>query len=163
MRSALTTLLSLALATLLPASNAIAQFPQSSPRFMLLPTTRLQLHTQDGQTVNAHVELATTPESQALGLMHRQHLPPNQGMLFVFDRAAGCFWMRNTLVPLSIAFIDAQGIIRQINHMQPLSEALHCPRSGLTAPYALEMNAGWFGRNGLKTGDRITGLPGLPQ
>jgi len=165
MRPALSTLLSLALATLLPAPVAIAQSPQSSPRFMLLPTTSLQLHAQNGQTVSAHVELATTPDSQALGLMYRQHLPANQGMLFVYDNnnAAGCFWMRNTLVPLSIAFIDAQGIIQQVNHMQPLSDALHCPKAGLAARYALEMNAGWFSRNGLKIGDRISGLPNLPQ
>jgi len=158
------TLLTLAWATLLLTAPAtLAQSSSPNARFMLLPTTSLHLHTQDGHTVNAHVELATTPESQALGLMYRQHLPANQGMLFVFDRAAGCFYMRNTLIPLSIAFIDARGIIQQINHMEPLSEALHCPVPGLAAPYALEMNAGWFERNNLRTGDRASGLPGLSQ
>jgi len=157
-RTALLWLLGLSALSILPTH---AQQPGAHAPVLLLPTTELTLHTASGQAVTAHVELATTPQSQAQGLMYRRQLPANQGMLFVHDSAVGCFWMRNTLIPLSIAFIDAQGIIGQINHMQPLSEAPHCPQ--LVAPYALEMNSGWFGRNGLKTGDRVSGLPPLPQ
>lgn len=131
---------------------------------MLLPTTTLQIHNQAGRVIPALAELAATPQSRAQGLMYRQQLPADQGMLFVFETAASCFWMRNTLVPLSIAFIDAQGLITRIAHMQPLSEAEHCPDQVL--PYALEMNQGWFRRHGIQVGDRISNLPArtpLPQ
>jgi len=154
-RSALPLLLTL------PILFGSALYRADAQPILLLPTTDLTLHTQNGQGVFAHVELATTPQSQAQGLMYRQRLPANQGMLFVFEQAAGCFWMRNTLIPLSIAFIDAAGVIGQINHMQPLSEAPHCPE--LVAPYALEMNVGWFERNGIKVGSRVSGLPALPD
>ncbi|MCB5362885.1 DUF192 domain-containing protein [Pusillimonas sp. CC-YST705] len=128
--------------------------------FMLLPTTTLTLVGQAGVNVKAEVELATTPQSRAQGLMYRERMPPDHGMLFVFESDAGCFWMRNTLLPLSIAFIDAQGVITRIAHMQPLSDAEHCPTQ--PSPYALEMHQGWFERQGISPGDRVTGLPERP-
>ncbi|WP_226953134.1 DUF192 domain-containing protein [Mesopusillimonas faecipullorum] len=127
---------------------------------MLLPTTTLTLVGQAGVNVKAEVELATTPQSRAQGLMYRERMPPDHGMLFVFESDAGCFWMRNTLLPLSIAFIDAQGVITRIAHMQPLSDAEHCPTQ--PSPYALEMHQGWFERQGISPGDRVTGLPERP-
>lgn len=134
-------------------------------RFMLLPTTTLSFQTQSGQSANAEAELATTPQSRAQGLMYRERMPVNHGMLFVFETYASCFWMRNTPLPLSIAFIDAQGIVTRIADMQPLSDAEHCPAQ--PSPYALEMHQGWFERNGIAPGDRVSGLPAqqaaLPQ
>ncbi len=129
-------------------------------RILLLPTTTLSIHTQSGRAVDADAELATTPESRAQGLMYRERMPANHGMLFVFETYASCFWMRNTPLPLSIAFIDAQGIITRIAHMQPLSDTEHCPTR--PSPYALEMHQGWFERNGIAPGDRVTGLPERP-
>lgn len=97
-------------------------------------------------------ELAESVNARASGLMGRQTLDPNAGMLFVFDRKdRHCFWMRNTLLPLSIAFIDDDGRIVDIDDMQPETDDSHCP--GQAVRYALEMEQGWFARHGLKVGD----------
>lgn len=104
------------------------------------------------------VELADTPETLGQGLMHRQHLPADQGMLFVFDQTEiRCFWMKNTLIPLSIAFIDPQGRIISIQDMQPQSLATHCSPSAVIA--ALEMNQEWFQHSAIHVGDLIDGIP----
>ena len=103
-------------------------------------------------------EVASTPASRQLGLMHRVYLPINDGMLFVFEnKATHCFWMRNTKIPLAIAFISDDGKIINIEEMKPMSDDNHCP----TAPirYALEMNQGWFSQKGLGTGNVILGIP----
>jgi uncharacterized membrane protein (UPF0127 family) len=102
-------------------------------------------------------ELASTPETRSVGLMHRRWLGPNQGMLFAFpERGMHCFWMRNTLVPLTIAFIADDGRIVNTADMAPLTEDGHCP--GEPVRLALEMEQGWFARKGLRNGDRI-GIP----
>jgi len=107
-------------------------------------------------------EVAATPQTRAQGLMHRTELPEHRGMLFVFPHdAAHCFWMKNTLIPLSIAFIDAEGRISNIAEMQPRSEANHCARQPVR--YALEMNRGWFSQRGLKAGDVIGGIARAPR
>ncbi|WP_322994748.1 DUF192 domain-containing protein [Castellaniella sp.] len=104
------------------------------------------------------VELADTPETLSQGLMHRTHLPDDHGMLFVFEQAEiRCFWMKNTLIPLSIAFINDQGRIISIQDMQPKNLATHCSPSAVSA--ALEMNQGWFQRSGIQIGDPVTGIP----
>lgn len=103
-------------------------------------------------------EVASTPASRQLGLMHRVYLPINDGMLFVFEnKATHCFWMRNTKIPLAIAFISDDGKIINIEEMKPMSDDNHCP----TAPirYALEMNQGWFSQKGLSAGNVISGIP----
>jgi len=104
------------------------------------------------------VEVADTPFLRNRGLMFRQSIPQNSGMLFSFpDNSQRSFWMKNTSVPLSIAFIDDQGIIKNIERMKP-----HCMEHTYSmgdAPYALEMNEGWFDRNGFKRGTRILNLP----
>ena len=103
-------------------------------------------------------EVASTPASRQLGLMHRVYLPVNDGMLFVFEnKAIHCFWMRNTKIPLAIAFISDDGKIINIEEMKPMSDDNHCP----TAPirYALEMNQGWFSQKGLSAGNVISGIP----
>ncbi len=147
------------LAALLALLPALAW--ADSSQFALLPTATLSFQTSAGHTVNAEAELAITPKSRAQGLMYRQRMPVNHGMLFVFETYASCFWMRNTPLPLSIAFIDAQGVVTHIAHMQPLSDTEHCPTK--PSPYALEMHQGWFERNGIAPGDRVSGLPERPE
>lgn len=105
-------------------------------------------------------EVAATARDREIGLMNRPTLPAQAGMLFVFeDRAYHCFWMKNTLVPLSIAFLDDEGRIVNIADMKPQSEVSHCPRSPVR--YALEMNQGWFAKKGLNAGNQISGLAGI--
>ena len=106
------------------------------------------------------VEVARTPAARIAGLMHRSSLPPQQGMVFVYPASdTRCMWMKNTLIPLSAAFIDAHGRILNIVDMQPGSEAYHC--SAAPAQYVLEMNLGWFERNDVASGDTVTGLASL--
>jgi uncharacterized protein len=105
-------------------------------------------------------EVAASEQDRIKGLMFRRELGPNHGMLFIFDAPEKvCMWMRNTLIPLSVAFIDADGRIVNIEDMEPGSEALHCASHEL--PYALEMDRGWFSSRGLKPGRTVIG--GLPQ
>lgn len=106
-------------------------------------------------------EVANTFDSRARGLMFRKSLGANNGMLFVFtDLSAHCMWMRNTYVPLSVAFIDEQGRIVSVHDMQPLDETSHC--AAKPARYALEMNRGWFAQKGIKPGAKIGGLDKAP-
>jgi len=99
-------------------------------------------------------ELANTPKTREIGLMFRESLAPNHGMLFVFREKAGhCFWMRNTLIPLSIAFLDDDGTIVNIEDMAPRSEDSHCPKRPVR--FALEMEQGWFGKRGLAAGAKL--------
>ena len=101
-------------------------------------------------------EVARTPEQRAIGLMHRKSMQQHAGMIFVFDQPEPlCFWMKNTLIPLSIAFLQDDGTILNIEEMKPMKLDSHC--SVRPARYALEMNAGWFAKRGLKPGDRIGG------
>jgi len=102
-------------------------------------------------------EVAADMSSRSQGLMHRKSLAPNAGMLFIFDEAAPhCMWMKNTYIPLSVAFIDAQGVIINIADMQPHSEQSHC--AARPAVYALEMTQGWFAQRGIKAGAKLGGL-----
>ena len=113
-------------------------------------------------TLNAgiHVvraEVANTLDTRARGLMFREALGPNQGMLFIFtDESAHCMWMKNTLIPLSVAFLDAKGMIINIAEMQPHSEKSHC--AARPARYALEMTKGWFAAKGVLPGVTIQGI-----
>ncbi|MGO4763366.1 DUF192 domain-containing protein [Cupriavidus sp. 2KB_3] len=107
-------------------------------------------------------EVAASPEARERGLMYRKTMPANAGMLFVFDEKAGhCFWMKNTNLPLSIAFLADDGSIVNIEDMAPQSEDNHCPRAAVR--YALEMNKGWFAQKGIKPGAKIGGLPQARQ
>lgn len=99
--------------------------------------------------------------SRATGLMHRESLAPNAGMLFIFDQyGRHCMWMKNTLIPLSVAFLDDQGAIVNIAHMEPHSEEPHC--AARPVRYALEMNRGWFAARGIEPGARLGGVPPKP-
>ena len=112
-------------------------------------------------TINGHkiaAEVSTTPEQRAMGLMHRFSLKPDHGMVFVFERAETMgFWMKNTFIPLSIAFIGANGRILNVDDMVPQDEAPH--RSKGSALFALEMRKGWFAERGIGPGDVVMGLP----
>jgi uncharacterized membrane protein (UPF0127 family) len=136
-------------ATLAPPS-LLAQTAVERPA----PQPRLpQVDIQAGMHV-IRAEVAGEPATRQRGLMMRERLGPNEGMLFVFpDKALHCFWMRNTLIPLSIAFLDDDGTIVNILDMQPHSEDSRCPAQPVR--YALEMEQGWFARKGLKPGTRL--------
>jgi len=106
------------------------------------------------------VELAKTASARATGLMHRTHLPENSGMLFIFP-ASGiyCMWMKDTLLPLSVAFVDETGKIINLAEMIPETLTPHC--AARAARYALEMNGGWFAARKIEADSMIAGIPGL--
>jgi uncharacterized membrane protein (UPF0127 family) len=107
-------------------------------------------------------EVAADFGTRMQGLMYRPSMPQNAGMLFVFDESTQhCMWMKNTLIPLSVAFIDEAGTIINIADMQPQTENSHC--ASRPARYALEMNRGWFAAKGIKPGMRIGGIPGVKR
>ena len=125
-----------------------------TPPQEILPTITLRIG-----TVAVEAEVADEIDEKTIGLMGRAELAEGRGMLFVFrEPQAMGFWMRDTLVPLSIAYINAAGVIREIHDMQPLDEtpARSAFRDLL---YALEVPQGWFHKNKILPGDRITGLP----
>lgn len=102
-------------------------------------------------------EVAADFSTRAQGLMHRKSLAPNAGMLFIFDAAAPhCMWMKNTYIPLSVAFLDESGTIINIADMEPHSEQSHCATR--PALYALEMTQGWFAQRGIKAGTKLGGV-----
>lgn len=110
-----------------------------------------------GRTIQLTVQVADTPKIRDKGLMFVEKLPENEGMLFVFsDETYGGFWMKNTLIPLSIAFLDTEGKILKILDMVPCKEEL-CPTYDpeITYHYALEVNLGWFEKNQIKEGDLV--------
>lgn len=105
-------------------------------------------------------EVAASEAERQQGLMFREKMAGNAGMVFVFDKPASqCMWMKNTLLPLSVAFIDAEGKIVNIEDMQPQTLDNHCSQKGAAVRYALEMNLGWFKKNHIKPGTGIEGLP----
>lgn len=109
----------------------------------------------NGHEISASV--AATFAERKQGLMNRKSLGENEGMLFVFPREGyHAMWMKNTLIPLGVAFIDANGVIVNIGEMAPLSLDQHAAQK--PAKYALEMNAGWFREHGIKAGDTVSGL-----
>ena len=118
-----------------------------------LPRTKLSagMHLIDAQ-------LAATPEQRSTGLMFRRDMPASEGMLFVFEQASQqCFWMKNTLLPLSAAFLADDGRIVNLVDMKPQTTDSHC--SAQPVRYVLEMNQGWFAKKGIKAGSRLTGKP----
>jgi uncharacterized membrane protein (UPF0127 family) len=139
---------SLALAFALLASAAFAQDPQTN-----LPRVKLTtgMHVIDAQ-------VASTNEQRMTGLMFRSEMPQHEGMLFVFDYPSQqCFWMKNTLLPLSVAFVSDDGTIVNIDEMKPQTLDSHC--SSKPVRYVLEMNTGWFSKKGIKAGAKLEGPP----
>ena len=103
-------------------------------------------------------EVAKTPEEHSIGLMFRTSMPTNDGMLFIFERPGQqCFWMKNTLLPLSVAFVADDGSITNIEAMKPQTLDAHC--STKEVRYVLEMNDGWFDKRGIKPGMKLQGGP----
>jgi hypothetical protein len=138
------------------AGALLALAAASGPASAQLPTLELNagIHL-------IRAEVANTFDARARGLMFRKALAPNSGMLFVFpELTAHCMWMRNTYVPLSVAFMDEQGTIVSIHDMKPHDETSHC--AAKPARFALEMNQGWFAQKGIKAGARISGLDKAP-
>ncbi len=110
-----------------------------------------------GQT-SMTVELAADPEQRSLGLMHRDSIPQNEGMLFLYtEESKRSFWMKNTRIPLSIAFANEDGKIMRIADMTPLDQ--NATKSLYPSKYALEVNRGWFAEHGIETGMLITNIP----
>ncbi len=143
-------------ATLVAVIFAPVPAPVAAAAEQQLPGMRL--------TAGVHViraEVANDFENRGRGLMFRESLGPNQGMLFVFEGTAQhCMWMKNTLIPLSVAFIAADGTIVNIADMKPKDETTHCAQRPV--PYALEMDRGWFASRGIKPGQKLGGLDKAP-
>ena len=140
----------LRLAVLLVACGTTAPSAAQAPRS---PTVQL--------TAGIHLitaEVAANDPARTRGLMFRQSLGTNQGMLFIFgNKSAHCMWMRNTLIPLSVAFIEDDGTIINIEDMQPHDESTHCAKRPVR--YALEMTQGWFAQKGIGPGAKLGRLP----
>ena len=129
----------------------------------LAPAVRAQLP-EIPLTVNGHkltAEVAQTNPARMQGLMHRRMLPENRGMLFVFDNVGiHGMWMKNTYIPLSVAFLDERGVIINIADMEPHTTDGHSATG--PAKYALEVNRGWFAKHGIKPGARVEGIQQAP-
>jgi uncharacterized membrane protein (UPF0127 family) len=107
-------------------------------------------------------EVASDSQNRQIGLMNRKAMPAQRDMLFVFtEKNTHCMWMRNTFIPLSVAFIDDQGVIINIEDMQPQTENNHCAK--VPARYALEMNLGWFAQRAIKPGTKLGGIEKAPR
>ncbi|KAG0162069.1 hypothetical protein DFQ30_004007, partial [Apophysomyces sp. BC1015] len=141
----------------LSACDALAQpLPATLKRPNQFPRAQLTI----GMYV-VDAAIAANPAEREQGLMFRKSLAPNEGMLFVFnENAVHCFWMKNTSLPLSIAFIRADGTITDLDEMQAETQNNHCPAHN--GVYALEMSRGWFASKGIKPGMRVRGLPPAP-
>jgi uncharacterized membrane protein (UPF0127 family) len=125
---------------------------QTAPQ-MDLPRAKLSagMHLIDAQ-------VAATPEQRSTGLMFRREMPAAEGMLFVFEQASPqCFWMKNTLLPLTAAFVADDGTIVNLADMKPQTTDSHC--SAQPVRYVLEMNQGWFAKKGIKAGFKLGGKP----
>ena len=118
-----------------------------------LPTIRLTAGIH-----NITAQVAQTPDQRATGLMFRRSMPNNEGMLFIFEAPTKqCFWMKNTYLPLSIAFLADDGTVVNIEDMKPQTLDSHCSLQPVR--YVLEMNQGWFAKRGIKAGAKLTGQP----
>jgi uncharacterized protein len=146
MKKAFVATAALALATLLmPAS---AQEPQTN-----LPRVKLSVG-----MYQIDAQVAQTNEQHMTGLMFRKEMPQPEGMLFVFEEPSRqCFWMKNTLLPLSAAFIDDDGTLVNVEEMKPQTLDSHC--SAKPVRYVLEMNQDWFSKRGIKPGTKLSGEP----
>lgn len=134
--------------TLTTTATMAQESPQTSLQHMSLTTG---IHQIDAQ-------LAISPAEHAIGLMYRKELEPHEGMLFIFPTPSlQCFWMKNTLIPLTVAFLADDGMILNMDDMKPQTEESHC--SIKPVRYVLEMNKGWFAKKGIKAGMKLTGQP----
>ena len=137
---------------------------------VLFATLSFYAYAQDGPQLNLprikisagmhqiDTQLATTPIERQIGLMNRPTMPTHEGMLFVFDEPTRqCFWMKNTLLPLTAAFVADDGTIVNLEDMKPQTLEAHCSTKAVR--YVLEMNQGWFAKRGIKAGTKLSGVP----
>jgi hypothetical protein len=133
------------------AALAVSAAAQQGPQKLPAITLNAGIH-------NIRAEVAQTPDERATGLMFRREMAQQDGMLFVFEEpATQCFWMKNTLLPLSVAFVGDDGTIVNLDDMKPQTLDSHC--SAKPVRYVLEMNVGWFAKRGLKAGTKLQGTP----
>ncbi len=113
--------------------------------------------------LNIKAEVAQTPREHEIGLMYRTSMGANEGMIFAFERPGQqCFWMKNTLIPLAVAFVADDGTVVNVDEMKPQTLDSHC--STRPVRFVLEMNTGWFKKHGVKAGDKLSGAPfGTPR
>ena len=125
------------------------------------PQTTLQRATLSVGIHRIDTQVAATPEQREIGLMYRKEMPQHEGMLFIFESPSRlCFWMKNTLIPLTAAFIADDGSIVNLENMKPQTTEPHCAAKPVR--YVLEMNQGWFEKKGAKPGSKIAGRPFSP-
>jgi uncharacterized membrane protein (UPF0127 family) len=143
------------LITLLWSALALTALAQDTPQ-TTLPRIKLQAGMYQIDT-----QVAQTEAQRQIGLMFRQEMPQHEGMLFVFEQpATQCFWMKNTLLPLTAAFVSDDGTIVNLVDMKPQTTDSHC--SAKPVRFVLEMNQGWFAKKGLKAGSRLSGVAFKP-
>lgn len=127
-------------------------FAQDQPQ-LNLPRVKLQ-----AGMYQIDAQVAVAPEQRQIGLMHRRDMPQHEGMLFVFEQPAQqCFWMKNTLLPLTAAFVANDGTIVNLADMKPQTTDSHC--SAKPVRFVLEMNLGWFEKRAIKAGYKLAGKP----
>jgi uncharacterized membrane protein (UPF0127 family) len=141
-------LLQVCLIPLTPATSSAQPMPQLElPRVTLSAGMHL-----------IHAQIASTPDQRSIGLMSRREMPANEGMLFIFERPeTQCFWMKNTLLPLTAAFVADDGTIVNLADMKPQTTDSHC--SVKPVRFVLEMHQGWFDKRGIKAGSHLSGQP----
>lgn len=140
------------LAAFIATLIACSATAQNTPVNKDLPVIELRIKSH-----KLKVEVAADSNSRTVGLMNRFSLAPDSGMLFVFPQSEPlAFWMKNTFVPLSIAYVDTKGVILNIADMKPRDESTH-PSKG-PAMFAIEMKQGWFRERGIAAGDKVEGL-----
>lgn len=143
--------LCLPMLTFTPSASALSPSEVQQPQQLPSIALRAGMHL-------IKAEVAQRPHELMIGLMWRKSMGPNEGMLFVFPQAGKqCFWMKNTLIPLSIAFLADDGHVVNVDEMQPQTTVSHCSKEPVR--YVLEMNKGWFAKKGIQAGSRLTGGP----
>ena len=134
------------------ATMSLCAFAQEGPQLTL---QRIKISAGMHQI---DTQLAMTPIERQIGLMNRPSMPAQEGMLFVFEEPAKqCFWMKNTLLPLTAAFVADDGTIINLEDMKPQTLDAHCSKKEVR--YVLEMNQGWFAKRGIKAGTKLSGPP----
>jgi len=144
-----------ALITLLTSALTLTAMGQDTPQTNL---ARIKLQAGMHQI---DTQVAQTPEQRSIGLMFRKDMPQHEGMLFVFEQpGVQCFWMKNTLLPLTAAFVADDGTIVNLADMKPQTTDSHCSEKPVR--FVLEMHQGWFAKKGLKAGSRLSGVAFKP-
>jgi uncharacterized membrane protein (UPF0127 family) len=145
-------------ATALAATALAAVVLASAPAHAQEPQTELPRVTLSAGMHQIDAQVAAAPDQRMIGLMFRKEMPQHEGMLFVFEQpSVQCFWMKNTLLPLTAAFVADDGTVVNLADMKPQTTDSHC--SGKPVRYVLEMNQGWFAKKGIKPGMKLKGEP----